>query len=569
MLAPILATKLYIPPIRPNAVSRPSLIEMLVGGMQRKLTLISAPAGFGKTSLISEWAAKNDLRIAWVSLDERDNNPPNFLRYIIAALQTVYENVGTNAWEALNSPELPPIETILTALLNEIATIPENFVLVLDDYHVIDSKSVDEVLSFLLDHLPPQMHLIIATREDPDIPLARLRALGQMTELRAADLRFTPSETTEFLNKGLGLNLSTNEISALENRTEGWIAGLQLAAISMQGQKDSATFIKSFTGSHRFVLDYLIEEVLKHQSQNVQDFLLRTSILDNMCGSLCDSVLSDPSIPGQEILEDIEQSNLFIIPLDNERRWYRYHQLFADMLRMHLIAEHPGQVPVLHQRASEWYEQNGLMDSAIRHALAAKDFTRAANLIEVVMPVMNRSQQNATLHDWLKKIPDELVRVRPVLCTGYALVSMSYGEITEVDRRLHDAEKWLGFQVDHLEPGDKFAKEMVVIDKEAFRRVPGMIALIRGARTLAEGNMPETVRHARRVLDFAGKEDYLMLGGASSQMGLAAWAEGNLEEAWKMTSDGLENVRQAGYISSAIGGCPRPCRYTDRPRLPP
>ena len=282
---------------------------------------------------------------------------------------------------ALQSPQPPPIESILTTLLNEITTIPDNFILVLDDYHVIDSKPVDNALTFMIEHLPPQMHLVIATREDPHLPLARLRARGQLTELRAADLRFTPAEAAEFLNRVMGLNLSAEDIAALENRTEGWIAGLQLAAISMQGHKDTASFIKSFTGSHHFVLDYLLEEVLQKQSESVQTFLLRTSILNRLCGPLCDAVLLDPSVSGQETLEYLEHANLFIVPLDNERRWYRYHHLFADLLRQRLhqsTASSAGEgVAELHNRASQWYEDNGLEIEAFQHAAAANDVERA------------------------------------------------------------------------------------------------------------------------------------------------------------------------------------------------
>jgi len=346
MSTSILATKLYIPPPRPKIVLRLRLIEQLNEGLSSgcKLTLISAPAGFGKTTLVSEWVAGCDRPVAWLSLDEGDNDPTRFLTYLVAALQTIASNIGAGALAALQSPQPPPFESILIALLNEITTIPDNFVLVLDDYHVIDSKPVDEALTFLLKHLPPQMHLVITTREDPQLPLARLRARGQLTELRAADLRFTPSEAADFLNQMMGLNLSEEDIAALEARTEGWIAGLQLAAISMQGHQDTTSFIKSFTGSHHFVLDYLVEEVLGQQPESIQAFLLRTSILDRMCGALCDAVLGSPSASGQETLEYLERINLFIVPLDNERRWYRYHHLFADVLRMHLMAEQPDQV---------------------------------------------------------------------------------------------------------------------------------------------------------------------------------------------------------------------------------
>src|SRR3990172_50739 len=324
MSTPILATKLYIPPPRPKIVLRPRLIERLNEGLSSgcKLTLVSASAGFGKTTLVSEWVAGCGRPVAWLSLDEADNDPAGFLAYLVAALQTIAASIGAGVLRTLQSPQPPPAESVLTILLNEITTLPKDFVLVLDDYHAIDAKPVDEALTYLLEHLPPQMHLVIATREDPDLPLARLRARGQLTELRAADLRFTPSEAAGFLNQVMGLSLSAEDISALETRTEGWIAALQFAALalrgplSMQGQKDATGFIQSFTGSHHFVLDYLIEEVLQQQSENVQTFLLRTSILDRMCSSLCDAVLLDPSASGQETLEYLERANLFIVPLE-------------------------------------------------------------------------------------------------------------------------------------------------------------------------------------------------------------------------------------------------------------
>ncbi len=335
MPTPILATKLYIPRLRPHVVIRPRLIERLNEGLHRKLTLISAPAGFGKTTLASAWVASCDRQVAWLSLDEGDSDPTRFLTYLVAALRTIAANIGEGVLGVLQSPQpthQPPTASILTALLNEITTIPDNFVLVLDDYHVIDAKPIDHALTYLVEHLPPQMHLAIATREDPPLPLARLRVGGHLTELRAVDLRFTPSEAAAFLNQVMGLNLSAQDIAALETRTEGWIAGLQLAAISMQGHKDTISFIKSFTGSHHFVLDYLVEEVLQQQPESVQNFLLRTSILDRMSGPLCDAVLLDATTSGQETLEYLERANLFIVPLDNERRWYMPLQFRGAMI---------------------------------------------------------------------------------------------------------------------------------------------------------------------------------------------------------------------------------------------
>jgi LuxR family maltose regulon positive regulatory protein len=548
MSTPILATKLFIPPPRPKIVLRSRLIERLNEGLAlgRKLTLISASAGFGKTTLVSEWVATGERPVAWLSLDEGDNDLARFMVYLTVALQTIEAKLGAGVVDALQSPQPPSVEALLTALLNEITTLPNNFILILDDYHAIDSKPVDQALAFLLEHLPPQMHLVIATREDPHLPLARLRVRGQLNELRTADLRFTPAEAAEFLNQMMGLNLSAEDIAALETRTEGWIASLQLAAISMQGHKDTTSFIKSFTGSHHFVLDYLVEEVLGQQSESIQTFLLCTSILDRLCGSLCDAVLGSPSASGQETLEYLEHANLFIVPLDNERRWYRYHHLFADVLRMHLKAKQPDQVSALHRRASEWYEHNGSTDNVIRHALAAGDFERAARWIELVWSAMGRSYQSSTWLGWVKTLPDELVRLRPVLTVWYAYALVGSGEMEASETRLKEAGRWLDTTADMA--------GMVVDDDAEFHRLPGMIALLRAAQALARGDMPETVKHAQRALDLAPEDDYLMLGGAASQLGLAAWASGDLDTAIRLTAEGAANVRLAGYLSQAIGG---------------
>jgi len=549
MSAPILATKLYIPPRRPGVVLRPRLIEQLNEGLAMgcKLTLISASAGFGKTTLISEWIAGFGRPVAWLSLDEGDNDPNRFLAYVITALQTIEPKIGAGVMTTIQSPQPPPIETILTALLNEITTLTNHFILVLDDYHVIDSKPVDNALTFLLEHLPPQLHLVIASREDPHLPLARSRARGQLTELRVADLRFTFSEAAEFLNQLMGLNLSTEDIATLETRTEGWIAGLQLAALSMQGTKDVSGFIREFAGDHRYIVDYLVEEVLQSQPEPIRSFLLQTAILDQLSGSLCDAVTGEED--GNARLEALQRGNFFVIPLDNKRNWYRYHHLFADVLRMHLMAEQPDQVPALHRRASEWYERNGLRSDAIRHALAAEDFARAATLIELAIPDMRRNRQGATVTElgWLKALPDELIHFRPVLCVDYAYALFGGGELEGVEPRLRDAERWLETPAD--------TAGMIVVDEEEFRRLPGMIALLRAARSLARGDdMPEAVKNAQRVLDLAPENAHLMLGGAASVLGLAAWASGDLEAARRMTASGMANVRLAGYISSAIGG---------------
>src|SRR5215211_7876877 len=394
MSTPILATKLFVPPPQPRVVFRPRLIKRLDEGLDRKVTLISAPAGFGKTTLLGEWVAGCGRPAAWLSLDERDDDPTRFATYLVAALQTIAPNMGSGVLGALQSPQPPPAESILVALLNEIIAQLDDLVLVLDDYHAIDARAVDDALTFLLEHLPPGMHLAIATREDPSLPLARLRARGQLTEVRASDLRFTISETAEFLRGMMGLDLSAEEIDALETRTEGWIAGLQLAALSMRGREDVPGFIRAFAGDNRYILDYLVEEVLQRQPERIRNFLLQTAILDRLNGSLCDAVTGLTG--GKAQLETLQRGNFFLIPLDDKRLWYRYHHLFADVLRMHLMAEQPDQVPVLHRRASEWYEQNGAPAEAIHHALAAKDFERAAGLIELAAPAMHRIRQEAT-----------------------------------------------------------------------------------------------------------------------------------------------------------------------------
>lgn len=460
---PILATKIYIPQLRTKVVLRPRLIERLNEGLHRKLTLISASAGFGKTTLVSEWIAGCERPVAWLSLDERDNDPARFLTYLVAALQTIAANIGEGVLAVLQSPQPLPTESILTILLNEINTIQNNFVLVLDDFHVIDAKPANHALTFLLGHLPQQMHIIIITREEPNLPLARLRVRGQLTELRGTDLRFNSFEAAGFLNQVMGLNLSSEDIAALETRTEGWISGLQLAAISMHGHKDTASFIQSFTGSHHFVLDYLVEEVLQNQSESVQTFLLHTSILDRLCGPLCEAVLLDPSSSGQETLKYLERTNLFIVPLDNERRWYRYHHLFADLLRqrLHQSTVSPAEgversVAELHTRASVWYEENGLEIESFHHAVVSNDVERAARLVEGEgMPLHLRGAVTPVLN-WLESLPAGVLDARPTLWVMYASVLVIAGKPTGIEQKLQAAEA----AMQGAEPDDK-TRELV------------------------------------------------------------------------------------------------------------
>ncbi len=438
MSSALLNTKLYIPRARHDLVLRSRLTERLQADALRPFNLISAPAGFGKTTLISEWVRVNEWPSVWISLDEGDNDLSRFLSYIITGLQSINIAIGKTALVALQASQSPPIEAILIDVLNGIATIPDDFILVFDDYHVITAQPIHDAVNFLLGHLPPQMHLVVCTRADPPLAVSRLRARGQMAELRAADLRFTHDEAVAFLGTAMGLNLSTEDVAALENRTEGWIAGLQLAVLSMQGRGDQQDFIEAFTGSQRHILDYLTAEVFQQQPEHIQTFLLQTSILSRLTGPLCNAVTGRSE--GQAILEQLEVANLFLVPLDDERRWYRYHHLFSNVLQHYLEREGKEHgVTLLHQRASDWYANNGLLDEALEHALAAADSDRAADLVEGhANSLLKRGQLGIPLR-WFKKLPPEVVRHRPRLSLMYALTLMINLQMGDVEPYLQDA----------------------------------------------------------------------------------------------------------------------------------
>ena len=554
--APLLETKFYVPRSRHGLVLRPRLSERLDRGAAAKLVLVSAPAGFGKTTLLTEWltagpAAPADQRAAaWLSLDRGDNDPASFWTYMIAALRTAASGVGEGALALLQAPRSPPIETVLTVLLNDLGAVAGHLVLVLDDYHVIDAREVQDGMAFLLDHLPPGLHVVIASRADPALPLARWRARGELAEIRAAELRFTPDEAAAYLNEMMGLQLTARDVAALEGRTEGWIAALQLAALSMQGRDDVAGFIAGFAGDDRYVVDYLAEEVLQRQSDRVQAFLLQTSILGRLSGPLCDAVTGQGG--GKAMLEALDRGNLFLVPLDDRRRWYRYHHLFADVLQARLLDEQPGQVPDLHRRASAWYEQNGESSVAIGHALAAEDFERAADLVELAIPVMSKTRQEARVRGWLEAIPDEVVRVRPVLIVAFAWVLLSVGEFESVEGRLRDAERWLdatGSGAGSPAP----PAEMVVANEEEYRRLPATIELYRAAQALARSEPLGAIRHARRALDVAPEDDHRGRASASGLMGLAFWTSGDLEAGQSAWAECIAGLRRAGHIADIFG----------------
>ena len=547
--APLLTTKFYIPPFRPEMVSRPRLVEQLNSGVHRKLTLISAPAGFGKTTLLSEWIGQSERPVAWLSLDAADNDLARFLAYFVGALHTIEgmrETVGAlpeGMLAGLQAPGGVQVEAVLTTVINEIAASGEPLAFILDDYHLITAQPIHQAAVFLLDNLPAKMHLIIASRADPPLAVAGLRGRGQLTELRQADLRFTTEEAAAFLNRAAGLRLSPREISALSSRTEGWIAGLQMAALSMQGRDDPTQFVESFTGSNVFVLDYLIEEVLERQSAPTQAFLLRTSILERLSGPLCEELTTESgvealrlpdeevgSIGGQAMLDMLERSNLFITRLDDERRWYRYHRLFADLLRQRLDQLHPDLPPLLHRRASEWHERNGLMPTAVDHALAARDFERAARLIEETAEATLARAEFVTFRRWVEALPDEVLLTHPLLCTYDAVVLLvSGGTHDEVDSRLEHAARG---------------------DTEGVLK--GAIKAIRAVLVTFDGDFQQGMELAEGAVELLPEDSTFLLSFVHRTLGFIYLMSGHAEAATQAFERSATVGEKTGDLASAV-----------------
>jgi LuxR family transcriptional regulator, maltose regulon positive regulatory protein len=551
--SPLLETKFHVPRRRRGLVARSRLNEGLRGAGESALTLVSAPAGFGKTTLLTDWltAAPGDGRVtAWLSLDPSDNDPALFWAYFIAALRTAAPGVGAGALALLPSTE-SPTEAFVVTLLNDLAAVSNDVVLVLDDYHVIEEPHIRDGMTYLVEHLPAQIRLVIASRADPALPLARLRARGELVEIRAADLRFTLDEAAAYLNEVMGLNLTPGDVAALEGRTEGWIAALQLAALSMQGRNDVAGFIAGFAGDDRYIVDYLAGEVLQRQPEHVRTFLLRTSILSRLSGSLCDAVTGQDG--GRAMLEALDRGNLFLVPLDDRRLWYRYHHLFADVLRARLLDEQRDQVHGLHRRASDWYARNGDQSAAIGHALDGEDFERAADLIEMAARPAFQARQEATFRRWLEALPEALFRVRPVLAIALVGVHMVSGDIEGVEARLQDIEHCLEAAEGVPPDPDGPSTAMVVIDHEEFRRIPNQIAVYRAGQALIRGDAAGTIAHARRALQLATEHDHLGHGSAAALLALAHWTQGDLEAAHRRYTEALPSLEQAGHLSDALG----------------
>ena len=530
MADPLLRTKVNVPRLRAGIVRRNVLLDLSneglgnADGFTRQLTLVSAPAGYGKTTFVIEWIKRLELPVAWVSLEETDNDPNRFLAYLIAAIQQVQDDFGEGTKKLLLSAQGPPMETILTVFVNELSALRTSLFLVLDDYHVIHTLPIHEQLRFLLEHQPVHLHLVVISREDPLLPISRLRARNRILEIRQENLQFSRNETIEFLTKLMGLNLTDEQITVLERRTEGWVAGLQLAALSMRGEKDLSGFIDAFAGSSRFVLDYLLEEVFEHQPEDMKDFLLKTSILERLSSSLCDAVTESEN--SQKLLENLEQANLFIVSLDQSRTWYRYHQLFSELLRHRLRIITKESEAGLHIRASEWFEKNRYFPEAIQHALAARDWERAKSLLAQVNTEMLKRGEVATLIRWYGAFPAEIMLADPKFCFDYSWPLLLAGQFDKAAPLL-----------DHIERSAQGIPEFLgeVLTAQAF--------LARGV-----GDNARMVEKSRQALELLPKNSVNSRGLVAMNLALAYWHMGKMDETEKVLAEAREASEATGNI---------------------
>lgn len=524
----LLNTKLNVPPVRSSHVQRLDLIQKLDKLREYKLALIVASAGYGKTALVSEWIAQSSLRAVWFSIDAGDNDPVRFWDYVIAAIQTVYPNTGEQTLTLLHEPQPLPVETILSTLINELSALPDLLTLVLDDYHVIDLPSIHEGLAFLVERMPSQMRLIMTTRTDPPLPLARMRVRGQLLELRSADLRFSPPQIAAFFKDVMGLTLTTDEVDVLDKRVEGWIAGLQLAGLALQGKHDTAEFIASFAGDHRYVLDYLGDEILDRQPEAMQQFLLQTSILERLNADLCDTVAGVGE--SRAVLEHLERNHFFVVALDDKRQWYRYHRLFADFLQHRLGLKYPNRVKELHQRASLWFERNGLQSEAISHALAAEDNERAAELVQSIAELLiwRRAEHN-TLLGWLTALPASVLRMYPRLYLYHAWVLYLTNQMSAAAQRIRDAENALNNTDSSPDP-----------------LIAGMLAAVHSTLTGVHQQFPETLTLSRQALKLLPEEAVSWRGMAAINLGVTCAYIGEIHEAVEVLSYAMELSQEIG-----------------------
>ena len=546
MPRPLVTTKLNAPSLRKGLVERPRLGERMRRGTESKLTLISAPAGFGKTTLLAEWLAGSGggQRVAWLSLDQTDDEVTAFWSHIIAALEKAA--LAEASFSDLFPPGQKPGDDFPAKLLNALAATPGELAIVLDDFHLIGKLEIEAGVSFLVEHLPPQVHLVISTRADPALPLGRLRARGELTEIRSSDLRFTIEETAAYLNGAMSLGLPSPDVAVLSERTEGWIAALQLAVLSLEGRSDAAAFIAAFAGSDRYIVDYLVEEVLQRVPDEVRNFLFHTCFLARMNGALCNAVTR--TLDGKAMLDALDRQNLFTVPLDDRRQWYRYHHLFADVLQAHLPDDNRRELPTQRRRGGEWYEQQGDRQEAIAQFLAGDDFERAAALMEFAIPDMQRNRGEAIIKGWMRALPVDLVRTHPVLGMGFVGALASLGELSEIEGRLGDIERGLASLADA-----EATKDVVVVDQSQLSRMPGAVELYRTALAQARGDMPGMIEHAQRVLELAMPDDHVSRAAGSSLLGIAYWSAGNLDQARPLWLEGRTGLERAGHIADALG----------------
>ena len=551
MVGLLLKSKYRVPVQRPRALRRRRLTEGRRGATQAPLTVLSAPAGFGKTTLLTEWladAAAHGAAVACVSLDGRDNDPLVFWSYVVAALQAVLPGLAT-AVPRMLAASSSSVEPALAVLLNELEQLSTDVVLALDDYHVIETLAVHDGITFLLEHQPSHLHLVLSTRSDPPLPMGLLRARGQLVEVRAADLRFTADEAAQYLNDSMGLELSQDDVAVLERRTEGWIAALQLAALSLQGRTDTATFIAGFAGDDRYVVDYLAEEVLARQPTDVRDFLLRTSILERLTGSLCDAVTGRDD--GKAALAALDRANLFLIPLDDRREWYRYHHLFAEVLQAYLLDEHRDEIAQLHRRACAWFEVRGETSQAINHALAGGDTGRAADRMELAMPQMRRERREAELARWVQRLPHAVLQNRPVLAVAFVGALTQALKFDTAGERLDEVEALVrsanGTWLEQPPPG------VIVVDHDNYRSLPAHIEMYRAALALAHGDLDNTITHARSSLALAPGDDPLAQSAAGALAGLASWSAGDLSGAYAAYAESVAGLTKAGFLADVLG----------------
>ncbi len=548
----LLATKLHLPRPRPEFVSRPRLAHRLDKELAHGLVLVCAPAGYGKTVALADWARRSGRRVSWLSLDAGDNDPVRFWRHVVAAVGKAKPGVAERVLPALGPPPPAVFDGLVTALINELATQPGNdeAVLVLDDYHLIDVEPIHESLLLLLEHLPPGLQVVLASRSDPPLPLGRLRARGQLAELRDAEFRFTAQEAAALLQQlaeGASSTLSDADVAALTMRTEGWAAGLQLAGLSLRGQPDVAAFVAAFSGSHRYVLDYLTGEVLDHLDQEIHDFLLETSVLERLSGELCDAVTGRPG--GQALLERVEQAGLFLVALDEVRGWWRYHHLFADLLRARLQQERPARVTGLHRAAAAWHQEHGLTDDAVRHALAAEDAAWAARLIEQHFDATFQQGQRATIHRWLAALPAVLVSTRPRLDLAQAWMAVVGGHVEAAGRALEAAEQASAqAREEPFEPS-------VGRDASLLANTSAAITIARGWLQWLRGDAEGTTTLAAQARDELTDRDWLLTSMCQLELALADRLRGRLDDAERGFTSSLAGWRAAGERSSAVSVC--------------